>query len=401
MTIRRRRRSTRARLLAALGSLALAVVLAAPGIAGAQTAPVADDGVPAGDAPVGGVGIALAEAPTDRADDPRARSAIVDHVEPGDVVRRAVRITNTTAETVQVSTYANAATVEDGVWKPADGRIQNELSGWTAVEPAVVTVPAFGQAVATVSIVVPADAGDGERYATVWAEQPGVVSDGLRVVNRAGVRIYLSVGDGDEPASAFTIGEIRALRLSDGVHIEADVANTGGRALDLNASALLEDLIASVRAGPFAATATTAGLGQAVTMRIPLPDRTAPGPWQTALTVHAGLLRQTQIAELTIPSTVGTYTVAGDPRERPIPGEGFTPAPPPPTTTAPPDATPVRADAEVAAPGPTPAVAAPVTSPATMDALMAVALAALATVVGSGAFVLLRPRLSTLRSPTR
>jgi hypothetical protein len=97
--------------LAALLAISVAVALPA-------TAQTADNAV----------SIRLADAPTDRADDPRAQMYIVDHLHQGDQITRHVEVGNGTERTLTMEVYAAGATVRDGQWQVADGRTQSELS---------------------------------------------------------------------------------------------------------------------------------------------------------------------------------------------------------------------------------------------------------------------------------
>ena len=85
------------------------------------------------------------------------------------------------------------------------------------------------------TIVVPALASAGERYGVIWAEvRSGNASTGIVTVNRVGIRVYLSVGEGGAPPSSCVIRTLAGARAGDGAPVvEALVANTGGRALDL------------------------------------------------------------------------------------------------------------------------------------------------------------------------
>lgn len=81
---------------------------------------------------------------------------------------------------------------------------------------------------------MPADAPSGERYEVVWAEVRSGSPGAVTVVNRVGIRIYLSVGSEGEPASAMRIGSVAANRDTYGrATVTAQVSNTGGRALDI------------------------------------------------------------------------------------------------------------------------------------------------------------------------
>lgn len=89
-----------------------------------------------------------------------------------------------------VSVYDGAASAPRGRFRWSDGHGENELTGWTAVKPAQLILAPRSAAEATVTIRVPKDAPLGERYGVVWAELPRSDSG---VVNRVGVRIYLTV----------------------------------------------------------------------------------------------------------------------------------------------------------------------------------------------------------------
>lgn len=87
---------------------AILAVSAAP--TAAQTG--ADESAPSADG--GQVGIRLLEAPAVRAEAPRARSYIVDHLLPGTIIDRRIEITNTTARALEVALYPGDAAIEDG-----------------------------------------------------------------------------------------------------------------------------------------------------------------------------------------------------------------------------------------------------------------------------------------------
>ena len=80
-----------------------------------------------------GLGVRLVDVPTAEADNPRARSYIIDHVHPGSVIERRVEVSNGTGARAEVETYAAAATVTDDGFVGAEGRTGNDLSSWTSV----------------------------------------------------------------------------------------------------------------------------------------------------------------------------------------------------------------------------------------------------------------------------
>lgn len=238
----------------------------------------------------GSVSIRLLDAPTERRDDPRAQVYIVDHLAPGTTIERRVEIGNDTPATTDIELFAGGADVDDSVFTFFDGREGNELTDWTSVEPTTVTIPAGGTAQATVRIDVPDDASEGERYAVVWAELPPADDGDITLVNRVGVRIYLSVGPGGEPPSDFSIDGLTASRTDEGIpQLVAAVTNTGGRALDLTGELALSDGPGGVSAGPFPAQlGTTLGVGESGHVRLELDPALPDGPWQADLDLQAG-----------------------------------------------------------------------------------------------------------------
>lgn len=291
-------------------SLLLAVV-AAPGTASAvgwhPLAPSAASARNSGP-PHDAVGIRLIDAPSNRADDPRARKYVIDHLKPGMTITRRIEISNQTGADQPVALYPAAATVKAGHFEFGIGRASNELTSWTKVDPPDVRLANGAKRVATVTIAVPRDAGDGERYGVVWAELPAATSSGgVKSVNRVGIRLYVSVGKGSEPASDFAIEAFAAKRDAKGRPVvSATVKNTGGRALDLSGTLRLRKGPGGLSAGPFdASIGTTLGIGETEPVTIPL-DRALPdGPWSATIALQSGTTKRTATATITFPSTSG------------------------------------------------------------------------------------------------
>lgn len=256
------------------------------------------------------VGIRIVDVPTIRTDDPRAREYIVDHLAPGTTITRRVEVSNDTEEPQVVQLYAAAASIPDGSFQFGDGRAANDLTSWTTVDPPTVNPTAGGKVLATVKIAVPADASPGERYGVVWAEPPPAVPSGggVTAVNRVGVRIYLSVGPGGEPASDFTITTLEARRAADGSPlVAATVRNTGGRAVDLSGELRLTNGPGGLSAGPFdAKLGTTLGLGQTEPVLVALDPAIPRGPWDAHIVLRSGTTEREATAQVTFPETAAT-----------------------------------------------------------------------------------------------
>ena len=251
-----------------------------------------------------GLGIRLLDAPADRADDPRARSYIIDHLAPGTTIERHVEVSNGTDEDANIDVYPVAADVKGGGFSADPGRGKNELADWITATPSSLPLKVGEKATVTVKIAVPADATAGERYAAVLAElPPQAIGSGVSVGSRIGIRVYLSVGSGTEPASDFTVDKLVASRDAKGApEVRATVTNTGGRALDLVGTLKLDHGPGGLTAGPFdSVAATTLRPGASDQVAIPLDKSLPNGPWDASLTMRSGRLERAVTATITFP----------------------------------------------------------------------------------------------------
>jgi MYXO-CTERM domain-containing protein len=175
------------------------------------------------------------------------------------------------------------------------------------VDPPAVDLPAGGRAGATVTVTVPTNAVEGERYAAIWAELPPVTPDpggqGVTLVNRVGVRVYLFVGPGGAPPSDFAVDSLVAARNRDGRPVvNALVHNTGRRALDLGGELRLNDGPGGLTAGPFRAqSVTTLQVGETGTVAVELDARIPLGPWEATMTLRSGNVERQTRARVSFP----------------------------------------------------------------------------------------------------
>lgn len=250
-----------------------------------------------------GLSVRLVEAPEARRDDPRARSYIVDHLAPGSSITRRIEVTNDTAAPMRVDLYPGPAGIVGGQWTPADAGATSDLTEWTEVALGRASLAPGASVTVPVTIEVPRDASEGERYGVVWAQTASTGSAQVQMVSRVGIRVYLSVGPGGEPATDFAIEALTGARLPDGtLQVRGDVANTGGRAIDLEGSLRLTAGPSSLSGGPYPAelgsTLAPGGTGQVVVdLRADLPR----GPWHAVLTLRSGSVQRTGEADLTFP----------------------------------------------------------------------------------------------------
>jgi hypothetical protein len=291
-----------------VASLALAGILVP-----ASTALAAD---------AGGIGIRLVGTPTASPADPRARSYIIDRPAPGTTLQRRVEISNTTGSAVDVAVYPAGAALRRGAFGFSSGRARNELSSWTTVDRQRLHLRPGTSAFETVTIAVPKDASIGQRYAVVWAETsnraPAV--GGVTLVNRVGVRIYLSIGPGGAPRSNFDVGSLVAKRSAAGVpFIVARIHNSGGRILNVSGYLTLSKGPGGLRAGPFPVE-VAAGLGPGYTepATVRLDRRLPRGPWRAHLRLRSGFVERAAAATIVFPRA-GEVVRPAKPAERVTP----------------------------------------------------------------------------------
>ena len=260
-------------------------------------------------APPGSIGIRLLEAPADLAEDPRAHVYVIDHLNQGDTIRRRIEVSSGLDRRQRLHLYAAGAIVSEGGFRFLEGRTQNELSSWISVHPQTFELPAHGRASAVVTIAVPDEASDGERYAVVWAQTPprGEPNEEVAAIDRVGVRVYLSVGRGSAPPVDYGIESMTAERDPSGrALVSASVLNTGGRAIDLNGSLRLTDGPGGLSAGPFPAElGTTIGIGQRASVLIGLSSSIPDGPWKAVLRLRSGQVQRRAQARISFPHAPG------------------------------------------------------------------------------------------------
>lgn len=257
----------------------------------------------------GTIGIRILDAPQNRADDPRARLYIVDHLAPGTSISRRVEVGNDTAETHNLELYAGSATIEGAEFRFGEGREPNDLTSWTTIAPPNLALDPGQRVAATVTIAVPKDASEGERYGVVWAETRAGPTDkeAVGTVNRVGVRIYLSVGPGGEPATDFEITDIEGRRDQAGNPIVAAIVrNIGGRAVDLSGEVQLSNGPGGLSAGPVSAeTGTTITPGQSGRVFFIFDPALPSGAWDAKITMRSGTTVREAQGTLTFPDELG------------------------------------------------------------------------------------------------
>ena len=275
-----------------------------------RVAAAADDGQ--------GVGIRLLDVPAATQRDPRARTYIVDEVDPGTVIKRRVQIQNNSGSDKVVYVYSGSATVTDGSFVGDAAPSQNDLTTWITLEQSQLEMTGGSAVDVLVTITVPSDAAEGEQYAAIWAEVRSAPGAGSNIVqaSRAGVRIYLSVAGSNGIPADFTIGSLTPARdLSGAPTLATSVTNTGGRAIDISGELTLTQGPAGLSAGPFVVQqATTLAPGDSGEVVFTLSEELPNGPWEATLALRSGLVERNASATVTFPDAGLGETVAPDGR---------------------------------------------------------------------------------------
>jgi hypothetical protein len=274
-------------------------------VAGALCAPATATLAQAASAPPPGIGVKLLQGPADSVDNPRAHEYIIDHVAPGTTISRKIGFSNGDSQPADLTFYADAAKIHDGAFVPGAGHAANDVTNWTTFSPTSATVQPGQTLPVTVTIAVPADAAQGERYAAALAEHSTPAAEGgVASVSRVGIRIYLSVGPGGAPITAFSIDSMTAQRDANGNPlVTAQVHNSGERAIDLSGHLELTNGPSSLSAGPFTVRSiATLKPGDSGAVTVPL-DRALPnGPWDARITLGSGVTSASGTARLTFPN---------------------------------------------------------------------------------------------------
>lgn len=256
----------------------------------------------------GGIGIRLVGVPTGSSSDPLARLYIINRIAPGASLRRQVEVSNSTHSTAHVVVYAAGASLGDHGFTFASGHIQDQLSSWTSVSRGVVSLLPGAHASETVTAKVPKDASSGEDYAVIWAQvsAPSSVDAGVTLVNRVGVRMYVSIGLGGTPPMDFTVAGLTARRSATGApSVAATVHNIGEGPLDIVGNLTLSNGPGGIRSGPFPVTLGSPlnpGASELATVVLSkgLPD----GPWKAVIRLASGPTDRSATAILRFPGVV-------------------------------------------------------------------------------------------------
>ena len=243
----------------------------------------------------GRFGMRLVDVPVSEAGNPRAYRYIIDYLPAGAVIHRRILIVNDESRTERFTVYPDAAHIAGGLFVGDAGATRNELTTWIRAQHTAVTLAPGASAMDLVTIKVPRGATRGEHYGVIWVQQTSKSRKnsgfGVTEISRVGIRVYLAVGRGGMSPTRFDIASITGRRLPSGqLVITAHVANTGGRAIDLNGSARLTDGPGNTRSGPFPAQKiVTLAPGQSWNVTFAAPKSLPSGSWRAMVSLASGM----------------------------------------------------------------------------------------------------------------
>lgn len=271
-------------------------------------APIAPAQAPAPAASAGGFGLRVvaeagAEAPT----------SIAESAAPGAVVTRMLVAYNDSASSVDLDVYAASAdeSPDDGFTIRPD-REQNELSSWTTLTPAHLSLAPGQTAPVTLTVAVPSDATASERHAVLWSQTAGQPdSTGSVTATRVGMRLRVAVGGGNGPTPQFSLGTPVVTSTPDGRRITVGLHNFGRATLRPRATLALADGPDDLRVDPLTVTTDDVAADGRTTLSFPLDEVIPPGQWHLTVTVTDGPTSHTTDTTTELPAAGKSSSATG------------------------------------------------------------------------------------------
>jgi hypothetical protein len=254
----------------------------------------------------GGIGIRLVPDASSASAEPLTLPYVVERLTPGSRVTRQIEISNTTDAMADVTVFPAAASIVEGKFTFAPGRTGDLLSSWTSVAQPVLHLAPGATVLDAVTTELPKRASSGERYAVVWAEvsAPSPTQSGVRLVNRVGVRMYVSIGKGGSPAAEFTVGALAASRSANGDPlVAARIHNVGQAALAITGELTLSHGPGGLSAGPFSFTlGVLLAPSHSTIAPVELASQIPRGPWRADLSLSSGGTQRSSVTTITFPA---------------------------------------------------------------------------------------------------
>ena len=248
----------------------------------------------------------MADAPATLPGDSNGRSYIVNRLAPGTTIQRRGRGREQHRSIADVAVYVAAASLSHGTFSFARGHVQNELSSWTLVDRQTLRLEPGAAAFETVTIAVPGGLGGRALCGRLGrGVSPAQAAGGVTLVNRVGVRMYLSSAQADWLRRTSSVaGSTRfALRRVGCSLWRASKTVEEARSTSGTADAHARSRRTSRR--PVCGHAPARSRARCVRLATVRLDRNLPlGPWRARLSLTSGFIQREAVATLTFPALV-------------------------------------------------------------------------------------------------
>jgi hypothetical protein len=229
-------------------------------------------------------------------------------VRPGEELTDRLEAVNLTDAPLELDIAAVDATVSpDGSFAP--GTRREAAGAWLEASPTRVRVPARRTTPVDVRIRVPADAAAGDHLAAFVAQKAGPAPSGggVHVVQRVGVRVYLTVvrpDGGPTPARSFEFRALRWVGAPAARAFEAEVANTGNLLVEPLGTLVLGR--GDLRTDADVPVLGIVPVGETRSLRFSVPGELEPGTYEARMRlreVHGGAEQEQQVTFTVGPET--------------------------------------------------------------------------------------------------
>ncbi|MDP2860481.1 MAG: DUF916 domain-containing protein [bacterium] len=180
-------------------------------------------------------------------EDPRTRSWFIWTVKPGETRGDEVVVQNKNNEPVELEIYSVDATAnKDGAFTLFPKGEKNSAGGWISLSKSSLLVPPQAKVSVPFTVKIPLTAGPGDHVAgiaveTKSGEEPS--SSGVRLVQRIGVRFYLTVEG--EKTENLEISDLRVVSDAGESYLSYVLANKGNTNLALSGLIRLRSILGS------------------------------------------------------------------------------------------------------------------------------------------------------------
>ncbi len=168
--------------------------------------------------------------PTDfKEDEPKTRSWFVYSLKPNEEASSSVTIQNKGAESVKLKIYSvDASSNKDGAFTLFSQGVKNDVGGWLTLDSDQVEVPADSKITVPFTLKIPFSATPGDHVGGIAIEpkeELNLSTSGVKVIQRLGVRFYITVEG--ERLENLAIKNIKVIESGGQTYLSYSLANTG------------------------------------------------------------------------------------------------------------------------------------------------------------------------------